>query len=594
MPPIKQQLWRFAAAAFTGTLAVSCAGALLFTSGYLISRSSLQPENVLMVYVPIVLVRAFGFGKAAIQYAERLISHDTVLRILSRMRIRLYRILELQALHLRSRFRTGDLLGLLAEDIEKLQHVYLRLVLPAVTAVLLYAAGIAALGRMDGTFALLMALYCGFLLFALPVFALFVSRKWRKRYMMERSMAYQELTDAVFGMSDWLLSGRSGQFLADFHERQKSMAEAEKRMRRAEWRLQWLSQCAVSGAVILLALWAGRRSLNGAMEAEWIAAFALVAFPLLDALVRAGEAVIRTPDYRGSLERLEQVEAAGIRHIRQIRPSAPPETAGAPTANASTADAPADKTIHPLENVPDLLLDRVSFRYPGSEEWSLRDVTLRVPKGSAVAVIGRSGAGKTTLLHLIQGELVPVSGTVTLNGVPVREAAGEASRLFAVLNQQPYLFDTTISNNIRLGRPGAADEEVREAAERAGLGRLISSLPDGLETRVREAGDRFSGGERQRIALARILLQNCPIVLLDEPTVGLDPVTERELMDTIFETLQGRTLIWITHHLSGMERMDQIVFMDRGRIAMQGTHEQLLKNSERYRQLYALDRPRLH
>jgi len=570
-PHLRTHPWRFFAAVIAGLLAVACAGALLFTSGYLISRSALRPENVLMVYVPIVLVRAFGFSKAVVQYLERLVSHDTVLRILSRMRVRLYRILEPQALQLHSRHRTGDLLGLLAEDIEQLQNVFLRLILPAATAVLIYGTGIAALGLMDAQFALWMALYCGFMFITIPAFTLFLTRRKLRSSKIQRGLAYQELTDGIFGMSDWLLSGRTARFLGTFSKRQAQMAAAEHRMRRSEWRTQWLMQCLVGGAIVLLALWAAKQSAVGAFAPEWIAAYALVGFSLLDALVKAGESVMRTSAYRESIQRLEEVEQAN-------RPQS--DSATVTGNDASTEDA---KSVLRLVNV--------SYRHPGSEGWSLKNINLRVPAGSQVAIIGRSGAGKTTLMNLIQGELAPDTGSIEVNGMPVSRMQDAKSRPFAVLNQQAYLFDTTIANNIRLGRPDATDDEVREAAEVAGLGGLLAALPDGLGTRVREAGHRFSGGERQRIALARVLLQNRPIVLLDEPTVGLDPVTERELLRTMFAALQGKTLLWITHHLIGMEHMDQIVFLDRGRIVMQGTHEQLLKEHDRYRKLYALDRP---
>lgn len=571
-PNLKAYPWRFTAAAIAGLLAIACAAALVFTSGYLISRSSLQPENILMVYVPIVLVRTFGFGKAVVQYIERLISHDTVLRILSRLRVKLYRIIEPQALRLRSRHRAGDLLGMLAEDIEQLQDVYLRVILPTATAVLIYGAGIFMLGRMDGQFALLMLLYCGFLFITLPVISLLVSRKMRIQNKVQRSLAYQELTDGVFGMSDWILSGRTARFLSAFAHRQAQIAAADQKIRRSEWRMGWLTQCAIGGAVVLLTLWAAKQSATGAMIPEWIAAFALVGFPLLDALVKAGESVLRTTDYREAVQRLHQIENDALKNVSIEHESPEP-------------------TDQDEEELSGLHLINVSYRYPGTENWLLSDIHLHIPSGCQVAIMGRSGVGKTTLLNLIQGELVPDRGSITINGISVQQLQNGPSRPFAVLNQQPYLFDTTMANNIRLGRPDASDEEVRKAAEFAGLGKLIATLPDGLETKVREAGIRFSGGERQRIALARVLLQNRPIILLDEPTVGLDPVTERDLLDTMFTALRGKTLLWITHHLSGMEHMDQIVFLDRGRIAMQGTHKQLMQNEERYRKLYALDRP---
>lgn len=579
VPYMLEQGIRFLFTALLGTLAVASAGGLLFTSGYLISRSSLQPENILMVYVPIVLVRTFGFSKAVLQYLERLLSHDTVLRIVSRMRVRLYNILEPHALHFRSRFRTGDILGLLAEDIEQLQHVYLRLILPSTTAVLLYAGGVAALGHFDATFAWFMALYCGFLLFTLPAFTLFRSRKRRRQFIIARSTMYQELTDAIFGMSDWILSGRKHEFLRDFDKKQTSWMNMEKRLRREEWLLQWLSQIGIGLAVVFMAIWAGNLAYSGRLEAEWIAAFTLVTFPLLEALIRAGEAINRTPDYAESLQRLQQVEKTTESKTTMLQEQ---------SMNLSSTS----------RNEPAITLSHVYFRYNDSHEWSIYDVSLQIPQGGKTAVIGRSGAGKSTLLNLIQGELKPDKGTIQINDA-IKDTVATindsnrhlSTRLFAVLNQKPYLFDTTVINNIRMGNPDASDDQVRKAAELAGLSQLIHSLPQGYETRVRETGIRFSGGERQRIALARILLQDCPVVLLDEPTVGLDPITEQKLLNTIFNCLKGKTLLWITHHLTRMDQMDQIIFMDHGRITMRGTHEQLMAQDERYRKLYALDQP---
>ncbi|WJQ80395.1 thiol reductant ABC exporter subunit CydC [Brevibacillus brevis] len=565
LPYFRQFFWQFAGAALLGTLAVACASALLYTSGYLISRSALKPENVLMVYVPIVLVRAFGFSKAVIQYLERLVGHDAALRVLSRMRVRLYQAIEPQDQLLRTRFRTGDLLGVLADDIEQLQNVYLRFVLPAVSAVLLYGAGIVALGRMDGMFALLMALYCGFLLFVAPAVVLWSSIAKSRRFKQERQAAYRELTDAVFGMSDWILSGRTQQFLQLFSKRQKTAAQIENAIRRGEWRVQWMSQCAIGGAIVLLVIWAGGLAGANQIPVTLIAAIGLVAFPLMDAFARISDAVVRMPEYKESLERLREIEG------------------GRPFVEAEK-----EKVADQAGGI--LKLDHVCFRYPQASSWSVQDVSFEVAQGGKIALLGRSGAGKSTILNLIRGAIQPEAGQVTVNGQPVQSEEASAC-LFSVLNQQPYLFDTTVANNIRLGRPDASDEEVRAVTDQVGLDQLIESLPDGYQTRMQETGLRFSGGERQRIALARILLQNKPIVLLDEPTVGLDPLTERDLMATIFRVLQGKTLIWVTHHLSGLEQMDEIIFMEQGFISMRGTHEELYQDNPRYRNLYTMDCP---
>lgn len=147
-----------------------------------------------------------------------------------------------------------------------------------------------------------------------------------------------------------------------------------------------------------------------------------------------------------------------------------------------------------------------------------------------------------------------------------------------------------MENNIRLGNQQATKEEIEAVVKQVRLDEYINSLPNGLQTQMEETGQRFSGGERQRIALARILLKDTPIVILDEPTIGLDPFIENELVETIMTSLQDKTVIWITHHLTGIERMDQVLFLDKGQIAIQGTHEELMRTNERYQQLYKLDR----
>ncbi|WP_309147206.1 amino acid ABC transporter ATP-binding/permease protein [Paenibacillus illinoisensis] len=236
-------------------------------------------------------------------------------------------------------------------------------------------------------------------------------------------------------------------------------------------------------------------------------------------------------------------------------------------------------------------MDHVSYRYASEDAHAVQGVSLHLPQGKRLAILGRSGGGKSTLLKLIQGALLPSAGEVLINDQPIQTLGENVPDVIAVLNQNPHLFDTTVANNLRIGRPHATDEEIRRVAEQVGLSGLIESLPQEYNTPMLETGMRFSGGERQRIALARVLLRETPVVIFDEPTVGLDPVTERALMRTILDSMQGKTMIWVTHHLIGAEQMDEVIFMENGQIAMQGSHEQLLAREERYRRLVELDRP---
>ncbi len=554
-----------------GILTAGCAAALMFTSGFLISKSALRPENILMVYVPIVLVRTFGIGRAVLHYAERLISHDMVLRILAKMRVRLYRILEPQALFLRSRYRTGDMLGTLADDIEQLQDVYVRTIFPTVTAVVIYGLAVAALGTFDLSFALWMALYLFFLVVLLPLVSLWMTQVRQRRMRKSRNRLYRKWTDAVMGLSDWVISGRTAELIASHEADEARLAGEERRLKRwKRWRTL-AGQCMLGILVIFMVSWAGGQTQNGQLAAPMIAAFTLIVFPLMDVFLPVSEAVEKIPQYRHSLKRIHRFERSGV--------------------VPSTEPGVAEEELQKAKQKADIRLKKVSHRYEGADEWSVDNISLDIPHGKKVALIGRSGAGKSTLIKLIQGVLAPDRGQVTINGVEAVQFGGEISKVISVLNQRPHLFDTTVANNIRLGKPDATDEEVRQVARQVRLDALIESLPLGYDTPMLETGERFSGGERQRIALARILLQNTPVMILDEPTVGLDPRTERDLLATIFQVAAGKTLIWITHHLTGVEKMDEVVFIENGRIEMIGPHEELLACLPRYRRLYHLDRP---
>lgn len=577
-PYMRMYSGRFALYLILGVLTLLAASMLMFTSGFLISKSATQPYNVLLVYVPIVGVRAFGIGRAVIHYVERLVGHDTVLRILSKMRVRLYRMLEPQALFIRSRYRTGDILGALADDIEQLQNVYIRTVFPSLIALVLYAAAVIGIGMFDWTFALLIALYIFILVAVLPYVSLKLTRRMNIEMKRERNGLYQKLTDAVMGIGDWVISGRANDFLNKYEQDEEIVMSMDRKLRIwSRWRTL-IGQLVMGIAVVSMIYWSAGQVANGDLNPVMIAAFVLVVFPLTDAFLPVSEAVQRIPEYQESLSRLNRISGAGYAKDEGS------ESAHVPVGAADKDIAAASQKTH-------FQLQHVSFAYDQDGANSVNDVSLDIPQGKRVAIIGRSGAGKSTLLKLIMGAIKPSSGSVTINEIPVSHFGAEVPRIIAVLNQSPHLFDTTIANNIMLGRPEASKDDIDKAAEQAQIGELIASLPNGLDTPMRETGQRFSGGERQRVALARVLLQDTPVLILDEPTIGLDPRTERELLSTIFHTTQGKTLIWVTHHLVGAELMDEIIFMEHGGIIMRGTHAELMENEPRYRNLYKLDRP---
>ena len=570
-PYLSENKWLLALVLILGTGTFFSAGALMFTSGYLISESATLPENILLVYVPIVLVRLFGVSRPAFRYAERLSGHSMVLKILSRMRVRLYKTLEPNALDFKSRFKTGDLLGVLADDIEHLQDVYIKTIFPAVISLLLYAMIVLGLGYFSIPFALLMLLLLFVLVILFPLVSLLTTHARHAKRKDARNGLYQTLTDAVMGAGDWMISGRQADFIQRYENDERTADIIEGEISKFQRYRNLLFHIIILVAIISMTCWIAANVESGGFEPSWIAAFVLVVFPLIDAFAPLSDAVSQLPSYQSSLERINglktqneernHLEQTGIQDLKK-------------------------KTSLPIQ------FDQITFSYSEEASPVLEDLTLSIQAGEKIALLGKSGSGKSTLAKLILSAYEPQKGQITIGGKPVNEL-GELSNLVAVLQQKPHLFDTTVMNNIRLGKPAATDEEVIEAAKKVQMHDYIISLPDGYDTRMHELGSRFSGGERQRIALARILLQDVPIAILDEPTVGLDALTEKQLLKTIFETLQSKTVIWITHHLAGAETMDRMIFLEDGAIKMDGTHAELMKTEEAYRNLYRLDIPEL-
>ncbi|MGG0656607.1 thiol reductant ABC exporter subunit CydC [Rummeliibacillus pycnus] len=552
-----------------GTMTFICASALMFTSGYLISKSATRPENILLVYVPIVLVRTFGIFRPVFNYVEQLTSHSFVLKILSKMRVRLYKKLETQALTLSNSFSTGNLLGVLADDIEHLQNLYLKSIFPSVFAFILYIISVVALGFFSIPFALLVALLLFVLVVLIPLVSLLVNRKRMIQMKSLRSELYASLTDAFMGLSDWKISGKHQEFLTAYEEIEEKQDALEFELDTFNRRRNLLFQSIVAIVTLVMIVFAGTSANTGEFALIWIAAFVLVVFPLAEAFAPVSDAVNHLPNYETSLKRLDEIEASS----KESLPSKKEEVM--------------DMKYQPLT----ITFHDVSFKYSGADQHVLHHLDLQFHQGEKIAILGKTGSGKSTLANLLLGAIKPTKGIVQLNDQDTSSIHDDISTIVGVLEQKPHLFDSTVLNNIRLGNIHATDEEVIEVAKKVQMHDYIESLPDGYDTRMQELGERFSGGERQRIALARILLQDTPIVILDEPTVGLDSITENQLIDTILRTLEGKTIIWITHHLAGVNQMDQVIFIEEGTVHLKGKHKELLSKSARYKRLFALDHP---
>ncbi|MGO2675641.1 MAG: thiol reductant ABC exporter subunit CydC, partial [Leuconostoc mesenteroides] len=537
LPSLRQQKSGLFWSIFLNFMITFAAGALMFVSGFLISRSAQHPSNILIIYVPIVLTRAFGIARPVFRYAQRLVSHNWVLRVVSKTRKRLYESAASTASSIRGQLQTGEVLSLLADDLDRLQNLYLRTLFPLGSGMVLYLFLTIAIGTINWLFMLWWFVMLAVILVIVPLLSLAVNYKGVQQQKKLQQSLYIDATDAILGLQDWVLSGRQEDLVQNQGETMSRLAHVKNQSMKFGWWRDFVIQVLVLILTITTSMWATNQFSDSSSTVNYIAAFTLAIFPLIDSFVAVNQGVSESSFYEDSIVRLNDL----------------PE----PTLLQETRHTTNSAVIN---------FNQVTFKY--GDKTIVDNLSFEVQPKEKIALLGRSGAGKTTLLKLLAGDIQSSLGEVTIDETPVQNLQGSMSSLVAVLDQQAYLFDTTIMNNVRMGNIHATDEQVQKAIKQAGLQPLINSLPNGYYTQMQEAGTRFSGGERQRFALARIMLQDAPIVVLDEPTVSLDPKTEYEVLSQIFSVLKDRTIIWVTHHLTGIENVDKVYFLENGKFTL--------------------------
>ena len=547
-----------------GLLGVVFAVGLMFVAGYLISASADNAFSLLMLNIPLAFVQIFGLGKPLARYFERLKSHDWVLRLTSRLRHQLFVVVQAHVRDDRD-WKTGEVLGTLADDIEHMQNVYLRTVFPVLIAwlaglLLVIVAGAFSIGLL--AFALGML----FLLCVLiPICSALLARTSIERTNDARALLYSTVTDRVLGAQDVAIAGRGAEVTKRFMHDFDIVRAEERAIERADrWRLL-LIQVLLLVALLFIVWWTTTRfgGVVGA-TADWIVAAALGFFPIIE---------VFTP--------LSREFEEGISHRESIKRC----------ASRGMLDVLAQETVANVEpkDPLDLCLTEVSYSYD-DDRLVLRNLSFAIPYGQKITILGKSGSGKTTLARLIHGDLEPSQGRVELGGVVLFELRDRIWDYIGLISQDSYVFAMSIMDNLRIGKIDVTVEEAWQVLDAVGLKTYVETLPEGLGTITSEAGLNFSGGQRQRLVLARVLLQDPPIVILDEPTVGLDPVTEQRILDTVLTSLAHKTLIMITHHLQGVEEFDRVVFLEEGTLVMDDAPAILANENERYRMLLAFDR----
>jgi len=538
-------------AAFLGFLASASAVALLGTSGWLISRAAELPP-VLTLTVAAALVRTFAISRGLMRYLERLVGHDAAFRGLTVLRVRVYRSLELITPLGLAKFTRGDLLARLGADVDAALDLPLRVVLPWVQAGLVALATSAFVMWLLPESGIVIAILAGLAVLAWPWLVGRIVRRAESTVAPARGALTQTLV-AILDAAPILAAfgaGRSAQHAVRQRDDQLTAAETKEAGALGVGAAVglFLQGLAVTGAMAL----AIPKVIDGELAPVWLAVIALLPLALFDVINTVPAAAIARERVRGSATRIEEIAEA--------------------TEPTGSSEEPVHTTA--AEGFSSLRLRGVSARWPGADRNALIDVDLDLSPGRRVLIMGPSGSGKSTLAAVIMGFL-PYEGSAQVNGVEIRDlGSDQVTERIGLLSQHAHVFDTSVEENVRLGRVGASAENVWDALDRAQLSAWVQSLPEGAQSRVGAFGARMSGGERQRLALARLLLADRSALVLDEPAEHLDRQTAADVEETIADQTAGVASIVISHQVLG--NVDHVIEMNDGRIVANGTHEQLL------------------
>ncbi|WP_427921250.1 thiol reductant ABC exporter subunit CydD [Streptomyces sp. cg40] len=543
---------RLALALLLGSLALGSAVGLMATSGWLISRASQQPP-VLYLMVAVTATRTFGIGRAVFRYAERLVSHDAVLRMLADTRVAVYRRLERLAPAGLRDTRRGDLLSRLVADVDALQDYWLRWLLPAGVAATVSAATVGftawLLPETGAVLAVgLLAAGAG-----VPLVTGAVARRAERRLAPARGALATRVTELLTGTAELTVAGALPARTAEARRADGVLTRIASRAATATALGDGLTALISGLTVAATALVAAQAVAAGRLSGVLTAVVVLTPLAAFEAVLGLPLAVQYRQRVRKSAERVYEVLDA-------------PEPVREPER---PRQAPA--TPFPL------VVQGLAARHSGQDRDALAGLDLTLEKGRRVAVVGSSGSGKTTLAQVLLRFLDTDAGSYTLAGVDAYALDGDdVRRLVGLCAQDAHLFDSSVRENLLLAKKDATEDELRAALERARLLDWADGLPDGLDTLVGEHGARLSGGQRQRLALARALLADFPVLVLDEPAEHLDLATADALTADLLAATEGRTTLLITHRLAGLEDVDEVIVLDEGRVVQRGPYAELV------------------
>ncbi len=524
---------------------------LLGASAYLIASAALHP-SIAVLQVAIVGVRFFGISRGVFRYLERLSSHAVNFRLLGNIRLWFYRQLEPLAPAGLQEAHSADLLSRSVADIETLQDFFSRVVAPPAVA-LLVVAGVCLF--MSGYHPTLAVILLAGLLAAgvgLPFLSSWISRSPAHRLLDRRADLTRAVVDGLQGLPDLEACDQSGRHLAHFRAINDEVAGSQQRLAWAGGLVYGLNVLIVNLTMLGILMLAITLTSTGVITGVDLAVLVLVALASFEAATPLGLAAQHLVASLRAARRLFEVADRPPLVHEPAQPAQPPRLAA-------------------------LSIRDLSFQYPGEKSFELNNIDFDLPPGKRIGILGPTGSGKSTLLNLILRFWEYDRGHILLDGKDLKNyASADVRALVAVISQSTYIFTATLRENLSLACPSAGEASLLKAIDQAQLAGWLHTLPRGLDTWLGEHGVLMSGGERQRLALARALLRDAALYLLDEPASQLDAETENRLVDCLLQATRGKSLLWASHSLVGMQAMDEILVFQNGHIVERGSPAELI------------------
>lgn len=547
----------------TGFSTVAAGVGLLGTSAYLIASAAFHP-SIAELSVAVVGVRFFGISRGVFRYLDRLVSHHVNFRLLSILRIWFYDCLKLLAPARLIHYQRGDLLSRAIGDIDALDQFYVRAVSPVISAIFATVGFSLLVGSWNVRLGWILAAGLSVTSFVLPALVYIFSQDPAKQLVDQRAILSQTMLDTLRGAAEMMVFQQQEEELTQINRVSLQTNRAQVGLAHSQGLSNGMNAVLTQGTVALMLLVGIPLVRTGELDGIMLAVIVLITMASFEISIPIAQAAQFWESSLQAARRLFEMADQQPAIIEPVIPVSVPEK-------------------------PNILIRNLSFQYHGNLPLAADHLNIDIPYGRKIALVGENGSGKTTILNLLMRFWDCQPGEILIDGIPVQEfSPKELRQRIGYVSPGGAIFQTTLRQNLLLANPGALDADLLRVLDCVQLGEWVQTLPDGLDTWLGASGLTISGGQLQRIQLARGLLMDAPIYLLDEPTTHLDVETENRLISLFRSIFQNRSLVWVTHRLVGLDWLNEILVLDNGRVVERGNQHTLLESRGRFYQLWEI------